>query len=243
MGALTPARPTGLLTSRACPGEGRGLPASRNRPSEPSVSNHRPAPMAAFTPRPSPGQALTPQRHRLPPLPGVWASPLYRRLARRYGRIEFLIVRMARSPPVALHPASRRRSYNRLQAGVGIPGEDLHLPDQLRSQAHGTGLRRCGLQNKQRLTPTDPSNGRSRVNADYTLRLENEGRDEQGAGRHRRHIRRLLPPMSRICRACTGAARGRRRAGRRAAISARRGIRLRHGDRHAYFIRGRRMRV
>ena len=87
MGAVTPARPTGLLTSRACPGEGRGLPASRNRPSEPSVSNHRPAPMAALTPRPSPGQALTPQRHRLPPLPGVWASPLYRRLARRYGRI------------------------------------------------------------------------------------------------------------------------------------------------------------
>ena len=165
MGALIPARPTGLLTSRACPGEGRGLPASRNRPSEPSVSNHRPAPMAAFTPRPSPGQALTPQRHRLPPLPGVWASPLYRRLARRYGRIEFLIVRMARSPPVALHPASRRRSYNRLQAGVGIPGEDLHLPDQLRSQAHGTGLRRCGLQNKQRLTPTDPSNGRRQVKA------------------------------------------------------------------------------
>ncbi len=68
MGAVTPARPTGLLTSRACPGEGRGLPASRNRPSEPSVSNHRPAPMVALTPRPSPGQALTPQRHRLPHL-------------------------------------------------------------------------------------------------------------------------------------------------------------------------------
>ena len=98
-----------------------------------------------------------------PPQGRVWASPLCRRLARRYGRIEFLIVRMALSPPVALHPASRRRSYSRLQAGVGIPGEDLHLPDQLRLQAHGTGLRRCGLQNKQRLTPTEPSNGRSRV--------------------------------------------------------------------------------
>jgi hypothetical protein len=59
-------------------------------------------------------------------------------LTRRYGRNEFLIVRMARSPPVALHPASRRRGHIRLQAGVGIPGEDLHLPDQLRSQAHGT---------------------------------------------------------------------------------------------------------
>jgi hypothetical protein len=63
---LAPARPTGLLASTACPGEGRGLPASRNRPSEPSVSNHRPSPMAALSPRPSPGQALTPQRHRLP---------------------------------------------------------------------------------------------------------------------------------------------------------------------------------
>ncbi len=29
--------------------------------------------------------------------------------------------------------------------------------------AMGSGLRRCGLQNKQRLTPTDPSNGRSRA--------------------------------------------------------------------------------
>src|SRR4249920_893741 len=33
------------------------------------------------------------------------------------GRIEFLIVRMDRSPPVAPHPASRRRSYSWLQAG------------------------------------------------------------------------------------------------------------------------------
>jgi hypothetical protein len=33
-------------------------------------------------------------------------------------------------------------SYSRLQAGVGIPGEDLHLPGQLRSQAHDTGFRR-----------------------------------------------------------------------------------------------------
>ena len=111
------------------PGEGRGLPASRNRPSEPSVSNHRPAPMAALTPNPSaPSASLARAR--------VWASPRHRRLARRYGRIEFLIVGMALSPPVAPHPASRRRSYSRLQAGVGIPGEDSHLPDQLRLQAH-----------------------------------------------------------------------------------------------------------
>jgi hypothetical protein len=137
MGAVTPARRTACLRT--------GHPASRNRPSEPSVSNHRSAPMAAFTPNPSAPSAS-------PARAGVWASPLDRRLARRYGRIEFLIVRMALSPPVALHPASRRRSYIRLQAGVGIPGEDLHLPDQLRSQAHGP---RCARP-EDRLRPGAP---------------------------------------------------------------------------------------
>src|SRR5258707_12889434 len=71
----------------------------------------------------------------------VWASPLDRRLARRYGRNEFVILRMALSPPVAPHLASRRRSYIRLQAGVGLPGEDLHLPVRLRLQAHDPRLR------------------------------------------------------------------------------------------------------
>jgi hypothetical protein len=52
---------------------------------------------------------------------------------------------MALSLPVAPHPASRRRSYIQLQAGVGIPGEDLHLPDQLHSQAHDPGFRRGRL--------------------------------------------------------------------------------------------------
>jgi len=32
------------------------------------------------------------------------------------GQIRFVILRTGRSPPVALHPASRRRSYSRLQA-------------------------------------------------------------------------------------------------------------------------------
>ena len=41
-----------------------------------------------------------------------------------------------RSPPVAPHPASRRRSYSRLQAGERIPEEDFHLSDQTRFQAH-----------------------------------------------------------------------------------------------------------
>jgi hypothetical protein len=52
------------------------------------------------------------------------------------GRIEFVILRMDRSPPAAPHPASRRRSCSRLQAGERIPEEDLHLSDQTRFQAH-----------------------------------------------------------------------------------------------------------
>src|SRR4029453_17702388 len=46
------------------------------------------------------------------------------------GRIEFVILRMDRSPPVASHPASRRRSYSRLQTGERMSGEDSHLSDQ-----------------------------------------------------------------------------------------------------------------
>ena len=52
------------------------------------------------------------------------------------GRIEFLIVRMDRSPPVASHPVPRRRSYSWLQAGERIPEEDFHLSNQPRFQAH-----------------------------------------------------------------------------------------------------------
>jgi len=53
----------------------------------------------------------------------------------RTGRIEFLIVRTGRSPPAAPHPVLPRRSCSRLQVYVE-PGEDFHLPNQVRSQAH-----------------------------------------------------------------------------------------------------------
>ena len=46
------------------------------------------------------------------------------------GRIEFVILRMNRSPPAAPHPVSRRRSCIRLQAGERIPERDLHPSDQ-----------------------------------------------------------------------------------------------------------------
>ena len=52
------------------------------------------------------------------------------------GRIEFVILRTGRSPPAALHHASLRRSGPRLQAGERLPGEDFHLSDYARFQAH-----------------------------------------------------------------------------------------------------------
>ncbi len=52
----------------------------------------------------------------------VWASPLMRRLAAAYGRNVFALLRTASSPRVALHPASRRRSYLWL-SGAGISRE------------------------------------------------------------------------------------------------------------------------
>jgi hypothetical protein len=57
--------------------------------------------------------------------------------SRSAGRITFVILRTDRSPPVAPHPVSRRRSYLWLQAGERLPEEDLHLSDGVRSQAHG----------------------------------------------------------------------------------------------------------
>ena len=47
----------------------------------------------------------------------IWASPLTRRLATMNSRIEFVVIlRTGRSPPVAPHPASRRRSYAQIQS-------------------------------------------------------------------------------------------------------------------------------
>src|SRR5262249_20660415 len=58
--------------------------------------------------------------------------------SRSAGRITFVILRTDRSPPVAPHPVSGRRSCLWLQAGERLPEEDFHLPDDVRSQAHGT---------------------------------------------------------------------------------------------------------
>ena len=73
--------------------------------------------------------------------PDGQTSPLNRRLADTSGRIEFVILRTGRSPPVASHPASRRRSYDRIHAGERIRGEDLHLTIHVRSRAHDSRFR------------------------------------------------------------------------------------------------------
>src|ERR1700734_640487 len=50
-----------------------------------------------------------------------------------------LALRTGHSPPVALHLASRRRSYFQLRAGERLPGVDLHHSDLLRFQTHWHG--------------------------------------------------------------------------------------------------------
>ncbi len=60
-----------------------------------------------------------PPPSRCTPLKGSlasWASPLSSRLATTTGRNRFALLRTGRSPPVAPHPASWRRSYLRLRS-------------------------------------------------------------------------------------------------------------------------------
>lgn len=84
--------------------------------------------------------APAPLSHATPQLAGlplqVWTSPLASRLAAHPGRIEFVILQTGSSPPVALHLASQRRNYSRLQAGERLPEEDFHLSNQSCFQAH-----------------------------------------------------------------------------------------------------------
>jgi len=84
-----------------------------------SVSNHPPSsPCDSLVLRTTGLTAATLLPKIAPTGDGViWASPLGGRLATTTGRIEFVIIlRTNCSPPVASHPASRRRSYVRLQS-------------------------------------------------------------------------------------------------------------------------------
>jgi len=75
-------------------------PASRARPATHSVSTHLTAPSVAFARYPSARRASA-------SFPAVWTSPLNRRLVGLSGRIEFVILRTGRSPPVASDSTSQ----------------------------------------------------------------------------------------------------------------------------------------
>ena len=130
MGALTPARRlfvslSGTMNSawtRA------GLSASCAWPSDHSASNHPVGPVIAFAHYPSASRAS-----------GSLRSGLRLNLAgspRDKAESSSLALRTGRSPPVAPHPASRRRSYVQLQAGECMPEKDFHLSDQAHLQTH-----------------------------------------------------------------------------------------------------------
>ena len=130
MGALTPARRlfvslSGTMNSawtRA------GLSASCAWPSDRSASNHPVGPVIAFTHYPSASRASGSLRSGL--RLSLAGSP------RDKAESSSLALRTGRSPPVAPHPASRRRSYVRLQAGECVPEEDFHLSDLTHLQTH-----------------------------------------------------------------------------------------------------------
>ena len=101
-----------------------GLPASRrsNLPTIPSpTTSRRPGSPVWFRfPGLPPRSPLGRRTHfRRVPLGVCRASPLTCRLATTSGRIEFVILRTGRSPPVALHLASRQRSC------LQLTGSDL----------------------------------------------------------------------------------------------------------------------
>ena len=93
----------------SCPARTRrtGLSASFGLPSEHPAPNHAVRPEPRFDSHLS-GSGRDPC--------GPQASPRMSRLAAAHRRIGFVLLQAARSPPVAPHPASRRRSYLRLHA-------------------------------------------------------------------------------------------------------------------------------
>ena len=129
MEALTPVRPAlrSLHEHRLLGGEQVSLIHVSDLPIPPSPTTPQ-ALDADFARYPSSRRVSCLRRSRLHHFPA--GSPTLT------GRIEFVILRVDRSPPAAPHPASRRRSCSRLQAGERIPEEDLHLFDQTRFQAH-----------------------------------------------------------------------------------------------------------
>ena len=134
MGALTPARRlfVSLSGTMNSAWTRTGLSASCVWPSDHSASNHPVGPVIALTHYPSASRASGSLRSGLRLNPG--GSP------RDKAESSSLALRTGRSPPVAPHPASRRRSYVQLQAGECVPEKDFHLSDQTRTQTHWVRL-------------------------------------------------------------------------------------------------------
>ena len=98
-------------------------------PSDHSISNHLSYPCRSFhtLPLSSTGPLSSGRGFALHPAGSPVSS----------GRIEFIILRTGRSPPVAPLPALRRRSYLWFQARRAIDlEEDFHLSDIARLRAH-----------------------------------------------------------------------------------------------------------
>ena len=120
MNALTPERQARRYRDRLALLSRSGLLVSRIKSSSHSVSNH-PLSFSKFglvSLRDLPPREPLRLTHPLGrvPLGVTWASPLSSRLATTTGRIEFVILRTDHSPPDALHPVSRRRSFVRIQS-------------------------------------------------------------------------------------------------------------------------------
>ena len=100
----------------------RGLLPLRYHEGSDSCTAHRPCRSPHFPRHTFLSFRLQPRElpgHRLPPrsVTSVFrASPWNRRLAATLRRIEFVTLRTNSSPPVAPHPALRRRSYLRLRS-------------------------------------------------------------------------------------------------------------------------------
>jgi hypothetical protein len=113
-----------------------GLSASCTRSSDHSASNHHPGPSIALTRYPSAWKAAG-LLHRFGLRHLAAGSP------HRQAESSSLSLRTGHSPPVAPHPASRRRSDHRLQAGERLPEEDLHLSGLIHLQTHCHGQLAC----------------------------------------------------------------------------------------------------
>ena len=126
MDALTPAR-------RLAPSFPDRSPCFTHTPfrTVPSPTTLR-APVVDFARYPSPRRASKAFFLR----PSVGTSPSASRLVGRVWPNRVRLLRTGRSPSVASHPASRRRSYRRLQAGERILGGDFHPSERVRLQAH-----------------------------------------------------------------------------------------------------------